>query len=180
MTFGHRQRALRPAAAAALLLLALGAVAAPPAAAQVRLWQIGGADLSWDSQAQVQAGLVTTGASLHPFELTVAQNLTNRLKWLEGQPADLSLEGSPRVWDNSGTSGSLVLVDARDTTATGDRFQKKVSQAGRAFFFDLGVAFPVNRIRFYPPPGQEDLAIKAFEVFSSDGERFTEFGTPVS
>lgn len=179
MTFGHRQPAVQPAAAAALLLLALGAVAAPPAAAQVRLWQIGGADLSWDSQAQVQAGLVTTGVSLHPFELTVAQNLTNRLKWLEGQPADLSIEGSPRVWDNSGTSGSLVLVDARDTTATGDRFQKKVSQAGRAFFFDLGVAFPVNRIRFYPPPGQEDLAIKAFEVFSSDGERFTEFGRPV-
>lgn len=176
MIFGHRHRFPRPAAAVALLLV-LGATR--PAAAQVRLWQIGGADLTWDSQAQVQAGLVTVGTSLHPFELTVAQNLTSRLKWLEGQPADLTLEGNPRVWDNSGTGGSLILVDGKDTTSTKDRFQKKVSQAGRAFFFDLGVAFPVNRIRFYPPPGQEDLAIKSFEVFSSDGEQFTEFGMPV-
>ncbi|MFA6110675.1 MAG: FlgD immunoglobulin-like domain containing protein [Candidatus Latescibacterota bacterium] len=179
MSFSHRYRYPRSTAAVSLLLLAWGAFSVGPVAAQVRLWQLGDANLSWDSQAQVQAGLVTSGTSLHPFELTVAQNLTNRLKWLEGQPADLTLEGNPRVWDNSGTGGSLILVDGKDTTSTKDRFQKKISQAGRAFFFDLGVAFPVNRIRFYPPPGQEDLAIKAFEVLSSDGEQFTEFGTPV-
>ncbi|MCC7265126.1 MAG: hypothetical protein IT369_21685 [Candidatus Latescibacteria bacterium] len=150
-----------------------------PVQAQVAQWRIGQGGLAWESQAQLQAGLVPAGTSIHPLELAAGQNLSSRLKWQEGQPADFTVEGNPRVWDNSGTSGSIILVDGRDTTATGGRFLKSISQAGRAFFFDLGVAFPVNRIRFYPPPGHEDLAIKAFEVFSGDGESYTDIGRPV-
>lgn len=149
-----------------------------PAAGQVHLWQIGGTDLTWDSQAQLQAGLVAGGTSVHPVELGAGQNLTARLKWREGQPEDYTVEGNPRLWDNSGTGGSLILVDGIDTTSTGDRFQKKVSQAGRAFFFDLGVAYPVNRVRFYPPPSMPDLAIHSFELYASDGTHFTAFDTP--
>ncbi|MEW6755434.1 MAG: FlgD immunoglobulin-like domain containing protein [Candidatus Latescibacterota bacterium] len=150
-----------------------------PAGAQVATWRIGQGGQTWDTNAQVQAGLVPSGTSIHPLELTAGQNLTSRLRWAEGQPADFTVEGNARVWDNSGTSGSVLLVDGVDTTSTRDRFLKPISQAGRAFFFDLGVAFPVNRIRFYPPPGHEDLAVKAFELFSSDGKTYNDIRRPV-
>lgn len=160
-------------------LLIAGGLPGRPVQAQVEQWKVGEAGLSWGSQAQVQAGLVTDGIRLHPLELVIEQNLSSQLNWLEGQPAKMTLEGNPRVWDNSGTSGAIILVDGKDTTSTGDRFQKNVSQAGRAFFFDLGVAFPINRIRFYPHPDYPELTLKAFEIFSSDGQSFTDIGQPV-
>jgi hypothetical protein len=165
--------------AARLLVVCTMVLCTTPASAQIQRWAVGGTGTTWAAVAQRQAGVVVSGTSLHPLELTPDENLTRQLAWTEGQPSDYRQEGAARVWDNSGTGGTIILVDGIDTTSTGDRFQKKVSQSGREFFFDLGVAFPINRVVFYPPPDVPELAIRAFEVFGNDGEQYSDFDRPV-
>jgi hypothetical protein len=99
---------------------------------------------------------------------------------VNGSPKDFTTGGKAHVWDNAPASASdLILVDGDSTTSTEQRFQKEISQAGRAFFFDLGAAYPVGRMVFYPPPEEEDYRIKAFEIHSSDGETFDDRGYPI-
>lgn len=118
--------------------------------------------------------------SLRPSEISSEENIFLGLKWVNARPEDYTTGGQAHVWDNAVFGGSdLILVDGRDTTSTGDRFQKDVSQAGRAFFFDLGAAYPVNRIVFYPHRGEQDYFIKAFEIWTNDGQTFDDIGQPV-
>lgn len=118
--------------------------------------------------------------SLRPSEISAERNIFLDLEWVNGRPEDFTAGGKAHVWDNAPLGASdLILVDGRDTTSTGDRFQKEVSQAGRAFFFDLGAAYPVNRIVFYPPPEEHDYFIRAFEISTSDGQTFNDAGQPI-
>ena len=41
---------------------------------------------------------------------------------------------------------------------------------GTDFLFDLGGLFPVNRVKFYPPPGKEDRVVEAALVGTSTGK----------
>ena len=145
-----------------------------------KVWEVGRGGLSWSSQRKTSSGVMFDGEVLRPNEISFEENICLGLEWVNGRPEDFTVGGKAHVWDNAAFGGSdLILVDGRDTTSTEDRFQKEVSQAGRAFFFDLGAAHPVRRIVFYPSPGEEDYFIQAFEILSSDGESFDDIGQPI-
>jgi hypothetical protein len=178
------KRLLCPAPALALLA---GAVLSGPAPAQVEVWHLGQGGLSWASQAETQVGAVSVAGALQPLEIVAGQNLTRLLaqagqQWQNNPPADYTLGGLPHTWTNSnffnGLSGPLKLVDGQDTTSTGTVFKSSGNPAGTAFFWDLGAAFPINRLRFYPPPADPDGYMRAYELFLSEGAEFDRSNRP--
>lgn len=117
-------------------------------------------------------------------------NLVRRLKWAEGFPPDfLSERPEAYVWDNVPFKQSdIPIVDADSSTSTGERFKTfGASQAGTAFFFDLGARFPVNRIRFFPRQSGQDAEgrlfaddfVHGYEIFINDGLSFNAENQPI-
>ncbi|MCC7264272.1 MAG: hypothetical protein IT369_17315 [Candidatus Latescibacteria bacterium] len=171
---------LRLTSVLALGLLAQGAFPAS-GRAQVDVWHLGKGGLSWASQAETQVGAVSVGGSLQPLEITPGVNLTRLLaeagqQWQNNPPEDYTLGGLPHTWTNSnffnGLAGPLKLVDGQDTTSTEAVFKSSGNPAGTAFFFDLGAAFPINRVRFYPEDTDPDGYMRAYELFVSDNLSF--------
>lgn len=161
-------------------LLALAALPGP-GGAQVEIWRLGVGGLSWASQAQTQVGAVSVAGALQPLEITSGENLTRLLaaagqQWQNNPPEDYTLGGLPHTWTNSnffnGLAGPLKLVDGQDTTSTETVFKSSGNPAGTAFFWDLGAAFPINRVRFFPPPEDPDGYLRAYELFLSEGQEF--------
>ncbi len=158
-----------------------------PAVAQLEVWHIGKGGLSWTSQAESQSGALDINGALQPLELGAGESLIELLvnsgqTWLNGQPTDFTVAGQPRTWSNDGLfnqlNGPLLLVDGDPGTSSKGTFKTVRSQAGAAFFWDLGAPFPIERIRFFPDPDDEDAFIKAFELLVNDGEDFNDISRP--
>ncbi len=137
----------------------------------MEVWHIGKGGLSWSSQAETQIGALDVDGALQPLQLAEGESLIELLRssgqrFLNGQPVDYTQGGQPRTWSNDGffnqLKGPLDLVDGDPTTSSKSVFKSAQSQAGAAFFWDLGAPFPINRIRFYPDPNDPDAFIKAF------------------
>ena len=176
--------ALAPRSLAGIVLAVLGGLA--PSSAQVEVWHIGKGGLAWVSQAETQIGALDVDGALQPLKLQAGENLIELLRasgqrFLNGQPRDFTLGGQPRAWSNDGffnqVSGPLDLLDGDPTTSSSGVFKTAQSQAGATFFWDLGAPFPVNRIRFFPAPG-DDAFVKAFELRVNDGENFNDINRP--
>ena len=155
--------------------------------AQIEVWHIGQGGLDWASQAQSQIGAREIDGALQPLELQKGENLIQLLRasgqhFLNGQPTDFVLGGQPRAWSNAGffnqLLGNLDLLDGDPGTSSEGVFKTARSQAGAAFFWDLGAPFPVNRIRFFPDPNDIDAFIKAFELRVNDGENYNDINRP--
>ena len=155
--------------------------------AQMEVWHIGKGGLSWSSQAETQIGALDVDGALQPLELAEGESLIDLLRssgqrFLNGQPVDYTQGGQPRTWSNDGffnqLNGPLDLVDGDPATSSKSVFKSAQSQAGAAFFWDLGAPFPINRIRFYPDPNDPDAFIKAFELEVNDGETFNNINRP--
>ncbi len=178
----------RRAVVSYLGILCLGARLLPaPAVAQLEVWHIGKGGLSWTSQAESQSGALDIDGALQPLELGAGESLIELLvdsgqTWLNGQPTDFTVAGQPRTWSNDGLfnqlNGPLLLVDGDPGTSSKGTFKTVRSQAGAAFFWDLGAPFPIERIRFFPDPDDEDAFIKAFELLVNDGEDFNDISRP--
>lgn len=149
--------------------------------AQVQSWHIGQGGLSWDSQAEQQVGAVSVDGGLQPLEIIPGENLTQLLagfgqKWQSEPPADYTRGGQPHTWTNSHffnvVNGPLGLVDGDPETSTEEVFKSSGNPAGTAFFWDLGAAYPINRVRFYPNPEDPDAYMEAFDLSTNNGANF--------
>lgn len=148
---------------------------------QVLHWEIGSDGVAWDAQADQVVGAVTVDGGLQPLRLVEGVNLTQTLAefdrpWQNGAPADYTQGGLPRAWSNSsffdGLQGPLRLVDGDPQTSTENIFKAAGSPAGTAFFFDLGAVFPIERVRFYTAPDDQDSYMRAYELMYNDGDNF--------
>ena len=167
-------RALAPTA------VSLAALLPAPGAAQT--WVVGDTGLTWESQAQTRAGLVTRpGSALGPGSFTLQDNVVLTVQWTEGAPRDYVASGQGHVWNNAAVAGSPgVVVDGDSTTGTADQFREfGVDQTGRIFFLDLGASYPASRIVFFPSPQARDDFIRSFELAISDGRTYHADDTPV-
>ncbi|MEW6751354.1 MAG: FlgD immunoglobulin-like domain containing protein [Candidatus Latescibacterota bacterium] len=172
--------------------------AAGQAAAQVRTWRLGQGGDTWESQAERQVGAVSVEGALQPLQIEPGRNLVRLLatfgqQWASGQPEDFVEGGQPHTWSNSAyfnslpytvvapvlPNGPLVLVDGDSLTSSGSAFKSSGNPQGTAFFWDLGAAFPINRLRFYPHPESRDDYLRAFEVFTSSGTAYDRSKRPV-
>ncbi len=172
----------------AIQIAALTALTTPTLGhAQMDVWHIGKGGLSWSSQAETQIGALDVDGALQPLELAEGESLIELLRssgqrFINGQPPDFTQGGQPRAWSNDGffnqLNGPLDLVDGDPSTSSKSVFKSAQSQAGAAFFWDLGAPFPINRIRFYPDPADPDAFIKAFEIQVNDGENFSNINRP--
>jgi hypothetical protein len=170
------------------LIALLSVMFAEICSAQFASWHIGRGGVTWDSQAETQIGAVSVEGSLQPLEIVPGENLTQLLanfgqSWQNGPPADFTHGGLPHTWSNSnffnGLKGPLTLVDGDSLSSTEDIFKSSGNPAGTAFFFDLGAAFPINLIRFYPTPEDVDAFMEAFELHLNDGATFDGSRRPI-
>ena len=156
--------------------------------AQVETWVVGGDGLSWDTQAsqkEVPVAVDVSDASmLRVVELSPEGNICGTVQWEYVNRWSSAFLGTGKAYisDNvalKSSSAGLAMVDGDSTTSTGDRF-KGYGQTGVTFYFDLGAAYPLNRIRFYTSPsGRADYFPRACEVSISDGETFGNQGDAI-
>jgi len=174
-------------ALASVLAAALALGTAAPAAAQSEYWRLGTGGQSWTGEAQSQVGAAVVAGALQPVQIVPGANLTQVLKsggqvWVNGPPEDYTVGGAPRAWSNSTVfnlqSGPLLLVDGQPATSSASVFKSSGNPAGTAFFVDLGTSYPVNRVRFYPPPDDPDAYLRAYEVTTSSGSDFDASNRP--
>ncbi|HID96414.1 MAG TPA: hypothetical protein EYP53_10230 [Candidatus Latescibacteria bacterium] len=168
----------------------IGMIMASPVWGRLRTWRIGEEGQSWSRWVESASGIdfERSPGAIQPRELYSEENLALRLDWQDGRPADFTVGGEARVWDNAALWASdLVLVDGNPQTSTGDRFKRTGGNfTGQSFFFDFGETFVINRIVFYPrQTGQDeegrphrDDFLRGFELFVSDGHSFSSSGQP--
>ena len=129
---------------------------ATAAEGEVRQWELGGAGRSWqDDELNSTAISFDAAGAIQLVGFNPNDNIVRQLRWSEGFPLDFVSEvAEARVWDNVPFKQSNApLVDGDAQTSSENRFKDfGVLQAGRAFFFDLGTRFPINRISFFPRP----------------------------
>lgn len=164
---------------------------AAAAAGEVRQWELGGAGRSWkDDELNSTAISFDAAGAIQLVGFNPSDNIVRQLRWTEGFPLDFVSEvAEARVWDNVPfKQTNAPLVDGDVQTSSENRFKDfGVLQAGRAFFFDLGTRFPVNRISFFPRPEGADSRgrpfaddfIRGYKVQVSDGVSFTPENLPV-
>jgi hypothetical protein len=174
-----------------LLLVGVGTVVATGAWGTLNTWHIGEGGEGWSTWVREVSGIDFEGSrgSIQPKELRSGENLALYLNWRDGKPEDFVIRGEPRIWHSMPlkTSYLLSLVDGNPLSSTGDQFkQPRANYTGVSFYFDFGEPLTINRIVFYPRqtgkdeegyPYREDY-LKGFEVFVSDGYRFTSGGQP--
>ena len=112
------------------------------AGAEVRLWQVGGQGLTWQSQSQSSAA-ITFGipGAIQLVGFTSEDNIISKLNWVDDTPIGFTRERSAaHVWDNVALKNpNLPIVDGNPGTSTEDRFKVfGVNQTGTRLFFDLG------------------------------------------
>ena len=161
------------------------------AGAEVRLWQVGGQGLAWQSQSQSSAA-ITFGipGAIQLVGFTSEDNIISKLNWVDDTPIGFTRERSAaHVWDNVALKNpNLPIVDGNPGTSTEDRFKVfGVNQTGTRIFFDLGTRFPASRILFFPRqegvdeqgrPFAEDF-IRNYDLFINDGTSFNREEAPV-
>ena len=175
------------------IFTALIAIACLTTAAQgeVLQWQLGGEGLSWrDNELNSTAISFDTPGAIQLVGFNPNDNIVRQLSWTEGFPQDFVSEAAEaRVWDNVPFKQSNIpLVDGNPATSSDNRFKDfGVLQAGRAFFFDLGTRFPVNRLAFFPRPEGGDSRgrpysddfIRGYKLQVNDGARYNEQNLPI-
>ncbi|MBT3342286.1 MAG: hypothetical protein HN712_16135 [Gemmatimonadetes bacterium] len=155
---------------------------------QLQTWRVGGTGDAWNDVASSQSGALEVDGGLQPLELETGANLLQLLQasgldWINDQPDDYRASGQPRTWSRDGlfnqVDGPLALVDGNPSTSSENIFKAAINQSGASFFWDFGAPFPLNRIRFFPDPNDEDSFIKAFEIRVNDGETYNDINRPV-
>ena len=175
-----------------LIVAALWNAAIPEAVrAELKVWKVGGEELSWKSQerSSAQVDFSVPGAlQINGFE--AEDNIVQLLDWEEGSPPNfVSERARAYIWDNVPLKESnLPILDGDPSTSSEDRFKVfGASQAGTAFFLDLGARFPVNRIVFFPRQAGEDDEgrpfkddfIRGYEILANNGLDFNERDRPI-
>ena len=104
--------------------------------------------------------------SIQPWEIRPDENILTRLgpweRWQEPR-ADWWSPGLPRIWRGNvvyhkigADWNPLLLIDGDDTT--GNAFLLYTNPMWKEFYtIDLGTEVPVERFRFYPPSGIDEL-----------------------
>ena len=159
------------------------------AGAEVRLWQVGGEGLTWESQGQSSAITFDIPGTIQLVGFTSEENIVDELNWVDDTPIGFITERDAHVWDNVALKKpNLPIVDGDPSTSTEGRFKVfGVSQTGTNLFFDLGTRFPANRILFFPRqegtdeqgrPFAEDF-IRNYDLFINGGTSFNQQEAPV-
>lgn len=158
---------------------------------ELQWWRAGEGGVAWKAQEKSSSVVdfsVPGAIQMTGFEQ--GENLVQRLRWVEGFPPDfVSERAEAYIWDNVPfKQPNMPIVDNDPATSTGDRFKSfGVSQAGTAFFLDLGARFPVNRIVFFPrQEGQDaegrlfrDDFARSYDLLVSDGLSFNQEKQPI-
>ncbi|MCK4417890.1 MAG: hypothetical protein KAV99_06955 [Candidatus Latescibacteria bacterium] len=119
----------------------------------------------------------------------------------EGEVTDPAYKpGDARIWTpNAGFQENkqlVMLADGEKDTLSFDYFNRLSSNMGVAIYIDLGAAYPVERIKFYPlnhledPKvleqyldfdwgSHEDMYMKGYELYANDGRNLDERGSPI-
>ena len=165
-----------------LCLVALCWWVAVAAEAQNQAWIVGKGGQSWETPADVMAGVVEgVDGELRPVNFELTDNVIQSISWVDGRTEDFISESGGHIWDNAAKEGSpIVIVDGDNTTTTGERFKEfGIDQTGRIFYFDLGASFPANQIRFFPSPEAQGDFVRAFDLSINDGRLYNASGTPI-
>jgi len=88
-------------------------------------------------------------------------------------------DGSASYTRISPDSVSYTITDS----VSFDFFDRRTSNNGVAIYVDLGAAYPVDEIKFYPllAGAHQDLYMKGYELYANDGtpETLSEYGDPI-
>ena len=140
------------------------------ASAQVSQFQLGGdGGQDWGEWARVNTmvDLDTTPGAIQPFELDPEENLLRRLgPWARWRtPRDpLWRPGMPRIWRHIGTTSyasdwdQLLILDGDPTTGFAVQNFRAYYLSWEYYTLDLGATAPVERYRFMPKDGVDELS----------------------
>ena len=143
-------------------------------AAQLGRWQVGGdqgqAWSDWTGLSIMMDSEAFPG-SIQPWEIKPDENILTRLgpweRWQE--PREFWWRpGLPRIWRGNvvfhkigADWNPLLLLDG--DASTGNAFQLYTNPMWKEFYtIDLGTEVPVERFRFYPPDGIDELTGEPF------------------
>lgn len=95
--------------------------------------------------------------------------------------------GDARIWTPNAPFQEnrqlLVLADGRKDSLSFNYFNRLVNNNGVAIYIDLGTAYPIYLVKFYPLPSpeHEEFYMKAYELYANDGtpESIDEKGKPI-
>ena len=141
---------------------------------QLSRWQLGGdGGQAWSdwSALNIMMDTESVPGSIQPFELNPEQNILSRLgpwaRWQE--PRDSWWRpGLPRIWRGNVAAHKLgadwdplTLLDGDPTT--GNALRNFGNPLWKEFYtIDLGTEVPVERFRFFPPDGVDELSGEPF------------------
>jgi len=177
---------------AALLTFTVGQ--GEKAMAELKTFVIGSEDQPWSKWGALQAvDDVTTPGWIQPMKTDLEMNILNELfkqrRLFPGEnPIDpLYMPGDGRMWSPNAPFGEetdmIRISDAQEDAVAFDYFDRSGSNNGVAIYIDLGAAFPVSEIKFYPLQfgDHPDKYMKGYELFANDGRPETqdEEGRPI-
>ncbi|MBI4531166.1 MAG: gliding motility-associated C-terminal domain-containing protein [Candidatus Latescibacteria bacterium] len=130
---------------------------------------------------------------IQPTQTSRAVNILNQLfqkkRLFPGkQPVDKSYKpGDGRLWTPNAGFGENVdllrIADGQKDSVAFEYFNRPTNNNGVTIYVDLGAAFPMDEIRFYPLDYDvhQDLYLKGFELHVNDGrpETFDDKGEPI-
>lgn len=164
------------------------------AMAELETFVIGSEDQPWSTWGTLQAvDDVTTPGWIQPMKTDLEMNTLNELfkqmRLFPGEnPIDpLYMPGDGRMWSPNAPFGEekdmIRIADAQEDAVAFDYFDRSGSNNGVAIYIDLGAAFPVSEIKFYPLQfgDHPDKYMKGYELFANDGRPETqdEEGRPI-
>ena len=142
--------------------------------AQLSRWKVGGeGGQAWSewSGLSIMIDVDSAPSSIQPFELNPDENILSRLSdWARWQePRDAWWRpGLPRIWRGNVAAHKLgadwdplILLDGDPTT--GNALRNFGNPLWKEFYtIDLGTEVPLERFRFYPPDGVDELSGEPF------------------
>ena len=155
-----------------ILLVFLGSLVAPNlAGAQVSQWRLGGsAGQPWRDWTDLNVVVddAAVPGSIQPLELRPDENVLSRLgPWARWEAPRIPFwrPGMPRIWRGAGEVylgadwDPLLLLDGDPTSGNVIR---NFTFTFEFYTLDLGVPLPVDRFRFFPPDGSDELTGEPF------------------
>ena len=144
-------------------------------------YELGGADHPWEERGTIDLLKVEPDGTIHPLYFEPEENMTATTYDRDGRIFTANpIFGGYGGYGRAGEEKWSKMIDGDPETA--------FVQGGHAaealdiFYFDLGGALPVNRIRFYPREGRPDQVLPTLELSTNDGapEHRDFQGTPLS
>jgi hypothetical protein len=155
--------------------------------AELKTLVIGSEDQAWDKWGTLEAvDKATKPGWIQPMKTTREMNILNDLfnqgRLFPGEnPIDPRyMPGDGRMWSPNAPFGEekdmIRIADAKEDTIAFDYFDRLANNNGVAVYIDLGAAFPVSEIKFYPLScgNHPDLYMKGYELFANDGRPETQ------